>query len=196
MLQRIVEENNIISEEYVTSEEGGFEVVGHQIAKGMVLEGKRKSKEGCKKLPPFFGPNKWAQYTNAKRIKGGRKSKKNKGAKKKKVKGAGELEDSQEDEIQNETSESTGESGCGVSTAKQLIPVSNIQIVLNEGEVCRSNEGHSRQIRIEAERLFHIGLNLGITSNEDRLSTLDRMVDLEVGDEAKFDADGGDEVLQ
>jgi hypothetical protein len=112
------------------------------------------------------------------------------------VKRAGELEASHEDEIQNATSESTGESGYGGVTAKRFIPVSNIQIVLNEGEVCRPIEGHSRQIRIEAERLFHIGLNLGITSNEDRLLTLDRMVDLEVGDEEKFEANGGEEVLQ
>ncbi|KAK2359679.1 zinc finger CCCH domain-containing protein [Trifolium repens] len=196
MVQRVIEENNILSEDYETSEEGGVETVGQQILGVTAVEGKRKLKEGCKKLPLFFGPNKWVQYTNAKKIHGGKKGKKIKGANKKKKKGAGAVEVSQEDEIQMETSESTGESGCCGDMAKQLIPVSNIQIVLNEGEVCRTNEGHSRQIRVEAERLFHIGLNLGITSNEDRLLTLDRMVDLEVGDEEKFEANGGEEVLR
>jgi hypothetical protein len=66
MLQRVMEENNNISEKYVTSEECGMDMVGQQIADVMVEEGKRKTKEGCKKLPLFFGPNKWAQYTNAK----------------------------------------------------------------------------------------------------------------------------------
>jgi hypothetical protein len=78
----------------------------------------------------------------------------------------------------------------------RIIPISNIQIVLNEGEVSWPNEGRCRQIRVEAERLFHIGLNLGITSNEERLSTLERMAELEAGDEAKFVADGGDEGFQ
>jgi hypothetical protein len=53
-----------------------------------------------------------------------------------------------------------------------------------------------RNIRVEAERLFHIGLNLGITSNEERLGILDRMVDLEMRDERNFESEGGDEVVR
>jgi hypothetical protein len=77
-----------------------------------------------------------------------------------------------------------------------MIPVSNIQVVLNEGEVNRRYDGNMREIRVEAERLFHIGLNLGITSNEERLDMLDRMVDLEVRDEKNFESDGGDDEVQ
>jgi hypothetical protein len=31
--------------------------------------------------------------------------------------------------------------------------------------------------RIEAERLFNIGMNLGISSNEDRISMVERLID-------------------
>jgi hypothetical protein len=157
--------------------------------------GRRKTKEGCKKLPLFFGPNKWVQYTNGKKLKGGNKSKKKKGAKKKRQ-GVVVIDDSQEDGSQIESSETSEDSGGGGIMAKQIIPISNIQIVLNEGEVSRPLDGRGRQIRVEAERLFHIGLNLCITSNEERLTTLDRMVELEAGDEAIFDADGGEEGFQ
>jgi hypothetical protein len=74
-----------------------------------------------------------------------------------------------------------------------VIPVSNIQIVLNEGEVSRPIDDKIRTIRVEAERLFHIGLNLGITSNEERIGILDRMIELEVRDEKNFESDGGEE---
>jgi hypothetical protein len=193
MVQRINEENCVISEENnISVEDGTNDYVGD-----MLQAGRRKPKEGCNKLPLFFGPNKWAQYTNAKKIHGGSKNKKRKGSKKKKVKGNAVLGDSQDEEIQNESSETTGENDFGGTTVQQFIPISNIQIVLNEGEECRPQiDDHGRQIRIEAERLFHIGLNLGITSNEERLTTLERMVELEVGDEAKFVEEGGEEEVQ
>jgi hypothetical protein len=103
-------------------------------------------------------------------------------------------EDNNEDDIHSENSESMGDS-CS-ETARQFIPVTNIQIVLNEGEVNRRGDVDVSRIRLEAERLFHIGLNLGITSNEERLGTLDRMVDLEVGDLKNFEEDGGEEEVR
>jgi hypothetical protein len=98
------------------------------------------------------------------------------------------------DEIQNDSSQSTGDSY--VHADRNLIPISDIQIVLNEGEVNRHMDEKLRTIRVEAERLFHIGLNLGITSNEERLGILDRMVDLEMRDERNFESEGGDEVVR
>jgi hypothetical protein len=43
-----------------------------------------------------------------------------------------------------------------------------------------------KEFWVEVEWLFHIGLNLGITSNEERLTNLDRMVDFEVRSEMNF----------
>ncbi|KAK2399628.1 KNOX meinox protein [Trifolium repens] len=121
------------------------------------------------------------------------KKKKGKGGKKRKS-GVLVTEDNNEDDIHSENSESMGDS-CS-ETARQFIPVTNIQIVLNEGEVNRRGDVDVSRIRLEAERLFHIGLNLGITSNEERLGTLDRMVDLEVGDLKNFEEDGGEEEVR
>ncbi|WJX57419.1 hypothetical protein P8452_42984 [Trifolium repens] len=107
---------------------------------------------------------------------------------------ANSMEDSQGDDIRNESSETSGD--VNTCDARQLIPISKIQIVLNEGEVSRPMDDNLRTIRVEAERLFHIGLNLGITSNEERLDILDRMVDLERRDERFFEEEGGEEVLR
>jgi hypothetical protein len=68
--------------------------------------------------------------------------------------------------------------------------------VLNEGEMDRLIDDNTRGIRVEAERLFHIGLNLGITSNAERLGILNRMIDLEVRDEKNFVSDGGEEEVR
>jgi hypothetical protein len=68
--------------------------------------------------------------------------------------------------------------------------------VLNEGEMDRLIDDNTRGIRVEAERLFHIGLNLGITSNAERLGILNRMIDLEVRDEKNFVSDGGEDEVR
>jgi hypothetical protein len=159
--------------------------------------GKKTKEGGGRKLPLFFGPNKWANLSKAHKLNAGKKKKqkkhKGKGGKKRKTASL-VTEDNYEDEIHSENSESMGDSSSGV--ARQHIPVSSIQIVLNEGEVNRRGDVDVRGIRLEAERLFHIGLNLGITSNEERLGTLDRMVDLEINDVMNFEADGGEEEVR
>jgi hypothetical protein len=158
----------------------------------------KKGKEGrCNKRPLFFGPNKWAQFANANKSTGSKKKKQKKskgGNSKKQRKGARSSLASEEDSIRDDDSETSAVSSNGC--VQQMIPVSNIQVVLNEGEVNRRYDGNMREIRVEAERLFHIGLNLGITSNEERLDMLDRMVDLEVRDEKNFESDGGDDEVQ
>ncbi|KAK2381717.1 hypothetical protein QL285_069304 [Trifolium repens] len=159
-------------------------------------DGRKKIKdEGCRKLPLFFGPNKWANLAKAKKSQGGRNSKQKKRKKKGGKRGtkgpSSTKEINEDDDIQNDSSESIGDSCCGAS--RQVILVSNIQIVLNEGEVSRPIDDKIRTIRVEAERLFHIGLNLGITSNEERIGILDRMIELKVRDEKNFESDGGEE---
>jgi hypothetical protein len=37
----------------------------------------------------------------------------------------------------------------------------------------------NRHYRIEAERLFNIGLNMGATTNAERIAMVDRLIDLE-----------------
>ncbi|GAU51424.1 hypothetical protein TSUD_413320 [Trifolium subterraneum] len=102
--------------------------------------------------------------------------------------------DSQEDSIQNEDSESM--EVVRDNHVQTLIPVSNIQVVLQEGVECQMMDDHAREIRLEAERLFYIGLNLGVNSNEERFQMLDRMVDLEGRDESNFALSGGEEGYQ
>jgi hypothetical protein len=38
----------------------------------------------------------------------------------------------------------------------------------------------NRRYRIEAERLFNIGLNLGATTNAERIEMVERLLDMEV----------------
>jgi hypothetical protein len=156
-------------------------------------ECRKKSKEGgCKKLPLFFGPNKWENLAKAHKANGGKIKSRREVRRKEWARATVSTEDSQGDEIQS--SDNSGDFSVGAATRR--IPVSNIQIVLNEGEVNRPLDDNLRTIRVEAERLFHIGLNLGITSNEERMGILDRMVDLERRDESYFEAEGGDEVVR
>jgi hypothetical protein len=161
------------------------------------MEGRKQLKDGgCKKRPLFFGPNKWANFTKAQKSqkKKQKQQKKGKGKKiKKKMKGTA-VEESSEDDIHNNDSKTTGDSYSG--SARQMIPVSKIQIVLHEGGGVRQCDENAREIRVEAERLFHIGMNLGITSNEERLGVLERMVELEIRDEVNFELVGGEEEVK
>ncbi|MCI03697.1 hypothetical protein A2U01_0024737, partial [Trifolium medium] len=97
-----------------------------------------------------------------------------KGKKKKPVAKLASTSAPQEDSIQTRDSDSVGDSVIILN--QKMIPISKIQVVLNEGEICSSTNEDNKFVRIEAERLFHIGLNLGVSSNEERLQTLDRMV--------------------
>jgi hypothetical protein len=54
----------------------------------------------------------------------------------------------------------------------------------------------SRAYRIEAERLFNIGANLGATSNEERITMIERLMDMESNDMVREDDLGDDEVDQ
>jgi hypothetical protein len=60
--------------------------------------------------------------------------------------------------------------------------------ILVDGSMRCDNQVDPNNFRIEAERLFNIGMNLGISSNEDRILMVERLIDSKgaevlVGDE-------------
>jgi hypothetical protein len=57
--------------------------------------------------------------------------------------------------------------------------VGALEVVLTEGESNLVSDEANRHYRIEAERLFNIGLNLGATTNAERIAMVDRLIDLE-----------------
>jgi hypothetical protein len=133
----------------------------------------RKEGDGKKKSAAEFGGlTKCERF--AKAVRGG------KGARKGRKKGrkiATILENGeQEDSISNGSQDCVDLRPKG----KRLsIPISALQVVLTEGYSNRVHDAESEAYRIEAERLFNIGLNLGCTTNEERISMIERLVDLE-----------------
>ncbi|MCH80618.1 hypothetical protein A2U01_0001388, partial [Trifolium medium] len=65
------------------------------------------------------------------------------------------------------------------SLHRHTVPVSALAVVLVEGEENDINDVVNKQYRIEAERLFNIGLNMGVTTNADRISMMERLIDSE-----------------
>ncbi|MCI43869.1 hypothetical protein A2U01_0065108, partial [Trifolium medium] len=72
------------------------------------------------------------------------------------------------------------------------VSVSRLEVVLVEGESNIVRDQESRAYRIEAERLFNIGINMGATTNEERISMIERLMDLEEK-EVNFAVDLGDD---
>jgi hypothetical protein len=62
---------------------------------------------------------------------------------------------------------------------RTFVPVAALEIVLTEGEPNLMFDEANRHYRIEAERLFNIGLNMGATTNAERIAMVDRLIDLE-----------------
>jgi hypothetical protein len=142
-------------------------------------------KKGCKKRPVFFfGSTKWTQFARS-NAPVPRRGKKKKANKQRKNLASRNSKSSCEDEIQmDEDSDSVCDNGQSIPPQK-MIPISNIQVVLHEGDQnCHAIED-SRDVRLEAERLFYIGMNLGVIRNEERLQTLNRMVEAEYNDGEK-----------
>jgi hypothetical protein len=67
---------------------------------------------------------------------------------------------------------------------------------LTEGESNRIHDVESEAYRIEAERLFNIGLNLGCSTNEERIVMIERLIDLEEKEGEVVGVSGDDEVDQ
>ncbi|GAU51438.1 hypothetical protein TSUD_413380, partial [Trifolium subterraneum] len=68
------------------------------------------------------------------------------------------------------------------SNGRKHVQVSAIEVVLVEGETNEIRAQENREYRIEAERLFNIGLNLGATSNEERITMVERLMEMEKKD--------------
>jgi hypothetical protein len=75
----------------------------------------------------------------------------------------------QEESISNGSQDLYGSFAGG---NRNLVPISSLQVVLMEGESNRIHDAESTAYRVEAERLFNIGVNLGCTTNEFWLSFL------------------------
>jgi hypothetical protein len=120
--------------------------------------------------------------------KGGRRGRK-KGRKLVSVVRNGELEDFISNESQDLASNLVGGN-------RRMVPISSLHVVLTEGESNRIHDVGSTAYRIEAERLFNTGVNLGCTTNEERISMIDRLIDLEEKEDNVVEVFGEDEVDQ
>jgi hypothetical protein len=120
--------------------------------------------------------------------KGGRRGRK-KGRKLVSVVRNGELEDFISNESQDLASNLVGGN-------RRMVPISSLHVVLTEGESNRIHDVGSTAYRIEAERLFNTGVNLGCTTNEERISMIDRLIDLEEKEDNVVEVLGEDEVDQ
>jgi hypothetical protein len=76
------------------------------------------------------------------------------------------------------------------------MPVSSLQVILMEGESNRIHDAESTAYRVEAERLFNIGVNLGCTTNEERITMIERLIDLEEKEGILVEELGDDDVDQ
>jgi hypothetical protein len=99
----------------------------------------------------------------------------------------------QEDSISNDSQELDGNLRGG---KRRVVPISSLQIVLTEGESNRIHDVESEAYRLEAERLFNIGLNLGCSTNEERIVMIERLIDLEEKEGEVVGVSGDDEVDQ
>jgi hypothetical protein len=75
--------------------------------------------------------------------------------------------------------------GAAVPELSDMNSFNNNSII--DGNQRCDMEPEVSNFRIEAERLFNIGMNLGISSNEDRIALVERLMesngaDVEVGD--------------
>ncbi|MCH85191.1 hypothetical protein A2U01_0006035, partial [Trifolium medium] len=134
----------------------------------------RKELEGRKKpVVPLGGFTRCERFVQA--VRGG------KGARRGRKKGRTVVPDSgngeHEDSISND---SLGLNRGTMGRIRTTVPISSLQVILSEGEHNRIHDAESAAYRIEAERLFNIGLNLGCSSNEERITMIERLIDLEV----------------
>jgi hypothetical protein len=106
--------------------------------------------------------------------KGGRKGKK---AKKKKSKG--HCMNSTVEEYDHINDDSVLLGSLQGPMRSNFVPVAALEVVLTEGESNLVVDEENRRFRIEAERLFNIGLNLGATTNAERIEIVERLLDME-----------------
>jgi hypothetical protein len=134
----------------------------------------------------FGGLTKCERFAQA--IQRGGRGKKGRRKKKEKMTYDGETHGTN-DTISLDSTEEAGAGGC-----QKPVQVSAIQIVLVEGESNDVRDIDNRAYRLEAERLFNIGLNMGATSNVERITMVERLMDMEANDVAREVDLGDDEV--
>jgi hypothetical protein len=59
------------------------------------------------------------------------------------------------------------------------IPIASLEVALFEGESRSGDDEAIRLYRIEAERLFNIGMNMGVSTNAERISMVEKLMELE-----------------
>jgi hypothetical protein len=135
------------------------------------------------------GNTAFSKYTKAGRLvravnekKGGRKGKK---GKKKKSKGHGK--NSNVEESNSISDDSVLVESLQGPRRGNFVPVTALEVVLTEGESNLVVDEANRRYRIEAERLFNIGLNLGATTNAERIEMVERLLDMEVKELANIE---------
>ncbi|GAU45815.1 hypothetical protein TSUD_115030 [Trifolium subterraneum] len=61
----------------------------------------------------------------------------------------------------------------------KMVPISALEVMLIEGESNELNNEQYKQHRVQAERLFNIGINMGVTTNSERITMVEKLMDLE-----------------
>jgi hypothetical protein len=121
-------------------------------------------------------------------VQGARKPKK--GGRSKSLAAPSEVIIQSSDPIQNSAELIEHQIGAQVQEVSDMNSFNNGSLV--DGVL--RHEVDSVNFRIQAERLFNIGMNLGISSNEDRILMVERLID-SVGDEQRADLEVGDVVV-
>jgi hypothetical protein len=123
--------------------------------------------------------------------KGGRNSKK---GKKKKSKASHKISVAEADDPISE--DSAYSDSLHRPSGKNFVPVASLEVVLTEGESNLVRDEANKRYQIEAERLFNIGLNLGATTNSERIEMVERLLDMEVKEVENNEEFEGEEVDQ
>jgi hypothetical protein len=99
----------------------------------------------------------------------------------------------QEESVSNDSQDLIGSCVGGNSS---IVPISSLQVVLVEGESNRIHDVESVAYRLEAGRLFNIGANLGCLTNEERITMIERLINLEEKEGKVVEVLGDSEVDQ
>jgi hypothetical protein len=116
--------------------------------------------------------------TKAGRFSKGIQQKKKNGRKNKKKKKNENVQilEARDDDISDDSSQVVLDES---SKQNKMVPISALEVMLVEGESNQLNDEQCRQYRQQAERLFNIGINMGVTTNSERITMVEKLMDLE-----------------
>ncbi|WJX26817.1 hypothetical protein P8452_15693 [Trifolium repens] len=163
---------------------GGGPLVEGSVCKGPIQYGRRKGGLNSKKNNKNAqkqGATKCVRFANA--VKNSRRPKHDRRGTSSLTPSVDETQAS--DPIQDPTDFAVNEVGAAVLELSDMNSFNNNSII--DGNQRCDMEPEVSNFRIEAERLFNIGMNLGISSNEDKIALVERLMesngaDVEVGD--------------